>query len=97
MNSQGRTEGKNYQIKAVKAKLKKNIKFLIHFRLTSGDLDSENVTFRKVSIGEIGCKLTESNSFFLEIGIELSHLGSYKVNFLPKTIYSSGSYYENLN
>jgi len=66
MNSQGRTEGKNYQIKAVKAKLKKNIKFLIHFRLTSGDLDSENVTFRKVSIGEIGCKLTESNSFFLK-------------------------------
>ena len=58
MNSQGRTEGKNYQIKAVKAKLKKNIKFLIHFRLTSGGLDFENVTFRKVSIGEIGYKLT---------------------------------------
>ena len=66
MNSQGRTEGKNYQIKAVKAKLKKNIKFLIHFRLTSGGLDFEKRHFL-VSFGEIGCKLTESNRFFLAI------------------------------
>ena len=76
MNSQGRTEGKNYQIKAVKAKLKKNIKFFIHFRLTSGRLVPRNVTFWKVSIGEIGYKLTESNRFFLAILDQIQSFGA---------------------